>query len=221
MTLDIIQSPSPNFDSRQGYVVDMLVLHYTGMPTGDEALARLCNDASNVSAHYVVQEDGRIHALVPENKRAWHAGVSHWRGETNINQRSIGIEIVNPGHEFGYRPFSKAQMESVAALCHDILERYPIPSRNIVGHSDIAPNRKEDPGELFDWKWLAAQGIGIYPNRPQIAGEDAATLAEYGYDISVPNKAISAFQRHFRPKDLTGVWDAECAGLLAALFLML
>jgi N-acetylmuramoyl-L-alanine amidase len=221
MTLDIIQSPSPNFDSRQGYVVDMLVLHYTGMPSGDEALARLCNDASNVSAHYVVQEDGRIHALVPESKRAWHAGVSHWRGETNINQRSIGIEIVNPGHEFGYRPFPKVQMEAVAALCHDILERYPIPSRNIVGHSDIAPNRKEDPGELFDWKWLAAQGIGIYPDRPQVAGEDAGALAEYGYDMSVPNKAITAFQRHFRPKRLTGVWDAECAGLLAALFLML
>jgi N-acetylmuramoyl-L-alanine amidase len=221
MTLDIIQSPSPNFDSRQGYVVDMLVLHYTGMPTGDEALARLCNDASNVSAHYVVQEDGRIHALVPESKRAWHAGVSHWRGETNINQRSIGIEIVNPGHEFGYRAFPKIQMNAVADLCHDILERYPIPSRNIVGHSDIAPSRKEDPGELFDWKWLAAQGIGIYPSNPQIAGEDVGALADYGYDISVPNKAITAFQRHFRPKELTGVWDPECAGLLAALFLML
>ncbi len=161
--MNIIDCPSPNFDSREGHVVDMLVLHYTGMKTGDEAKSRLCDPAAKVSAHYMVEEDGTVFRLIDEQCRAWHAGLSSWRGHTNINQRSIGIEIVNPGHEFGYRPFPKAQMEAVAALCRDILSRHPIPKRNVVAHSDIAPLRKEDPGELFDWEFLAKRDVGLWP----------------------------------------------------------
>lgn len=161
--MNLIQRPSPNFDGRDGQPVDMLVMHYTGMKTAQEALDRLCDPTAKVSAHYVVDEDGSIYRLVDEENRAWHAGASSWRGHSNINQRSIGIEIVNPGHEFGYRPFPKAQMETVAALSKNILSRHDIPARNVVGHSDIAPERKEDPGELFDWGILAYNGIGIIP----------------------------------------------------------
>ena len=159
----ITQRPSPNFDSRDGQAIDMLVLHYTGMPTAREALDRLCDAQAKVSAHYVVDEDGTIYQLVAEENRAWHAGVSAWRGHSNINQRSIGIEIVNRGHEFGYHPFPGEQMKSVATMCKGIVSRHAIPKRNVVGHSDVAPARKEDPGELFDWEGLAAQGIGLWP----------------------------------------------------------
>ena len=148
--MDILQTPSPNFNSRDGQAVDMLVLHYTGMKSGTSALDRMCEAAAEVSAHYMVEEDGRIFQMVDENMRAWHAGRSYWRGHSNINQRSIGIEIANPGHRFGYRPFPEAQMQSVTLLCQDILTRHAIPARNVVGHSDIAPTRKKDPGELFD-----------------------------------------------------------------------
>lgn len=218
----MIPTPSPNCDERDGHEVDMLVLHYTGMKSGAEALARLRDPASRVSAHYVVEEDGRIFHLVPEAMRAWHAGVSYWRGATNINQRSVGIEIVNPGHEFGYRPFPRVQMEAVLGLCHGILGRHAIPSRNVVAHADVAPARKEDPGEYFDWQLLAASEIGLWPNAhdgaPMADLRGAARqLAAYGYDTADMPKAIMAFQRHFRPKSLTGEWDAECAGLLAAL----
>ncbi len=141
----------------------MLVLHYTGMQTAAAALARLCDPAAKVSSHYLVDEDGAVHALVEEQNRAWHAGVSFWRGATGLNDRSIGIEIVNPGHEFGYRPFPPVQMRAVRALCHGILARWPgIVARNVVAHSDIAPNRKQDPGELFDWRGLAQAGIGLW-----------------------------------------------------------
>ena len=159
-----LHSPSPNFDRRGGVPVSILVLHYTGMQSGAEALARLCDSASKVSAHYVVEEDGGVYALVAEEHRAWHAGVSSWHGETRVNAASIGIEIVNPGHEFGYRPFPRVQVEAVIALCRDILSRHEIPARNVVGHSDVAPMRKEDPGELFPWAWLAAQGVGLWPS---------------------------------------------------------
>ncbi len=254
-----IDLPSPNHDSRNGQPIDMLVLHYTGMKTGAEARARLVHPEAKVSAHYVVEENGDIYRLVAEENRAWHAGVSQWRGNTNINQRSIGIEIVNPGHEFGYRAFPDAQMESVALLCKDILSRHDIPKRNIVAHSDIAPVRKEDPGELFDWKGLANQGIGLWPEEKQMAQgfsgilwglfnilslfnrqcasrwslliahrgnaslyraatgklPDEAQLADalnaFGYDIADLPKAITAFQRHFCPARLTGIWDRECA----------
>ena len=149
----------------------MLVLHYTGMPSAAAALARLCDPGAKVSAHYLVDEDGTVQALVAEQNRAWHAGVSFWRGATGLNDRSIGIEIVNPGHEFGYRPFPPAQMQAVRELCRGILARWPIPARNVVAHSDIAPNRKQDPGELFDWRGLAAAGIGLWTDLLRPPGE--------------------------------------------------
>lgn len=217
--MNIIERPSPNFDSRGGQKIDMLVLHYTGMPTADAALARLTDAASRVSSHYLVTEDGGIYRLVPESERAWHAGVSYWRGRTNINHRSIGIEIANPGHEFGYAPFPPLQMQAVAALCRDILARHAMPQRNIVAHSDIAPVRKEDPGELFEWEWLARQQIGLWPlAKADMA--DASQLSDYGYDISDLPKAIAAFQRHFRQYCVNGQWDNECGQRLAALLAM-
>jgi N-acetylmuramoyl-L-alanine amidase len=214
--MNILELPSPNFDSREGHTVDMLVLHYTGMKTCEEAKTRLCDPNAKVSAHYVVEEAGAIHRLVGEDCRAWHAGLSNWRGHTNINQRSVGIEIVNPGHEFGYRPFPAAQMKMVTMLCRDIIARHNIPARNIVAHSDIAPKRKQDPGELFDWQTLAKLGVGLWPKESSSAAAPEA-LVEYGYDLSDFPAAITAFQRHFRPKSLNGQWDNECAGLLAGL----
>jgi N-acetylmuramoyl-L-alanine amidase len=239
--------PSPNFDSREGHIIDMLVLHYTGMNTGAEAIERLCDRASRVSAHYVVDEDGMVLQLVKEDCRAWHAGISSWRGATNINQRSIGIEIVNKGHEFGYHPFPAAQMKMVAMLCRDILaHNRNITPRNVVGHSDVAPARKEDPGELFDWKTLAGLGIGLFPSplegeggaqrrvrgslkessfnkippHPNPPPQEGRELSAYGYETTDLPKAIAAFQRHFRATKITGIWDDECAGLLAALLAM-
>ena len=216
--MKITDSFSPNYDSREGHAIDMLVLHYTGLPTGAEARARLLDRNSKVSAHYLVEEDGSIFCLVPEDRRAWHAGLSSWRGESNINQRSIGIEIVNPGHEFGYRPFPGAQMKMVAMLCRDVIARNKIAARNVVGHSDIAPSRKEDPGELFDWQTMAKLGIGVWPKDvPALSELKEDMLAYYGYDVSDRPKAITAFQRHFRPKAMTGQWDTECARLLESL----
>jgi N-acetylmuramoyl-L-alanine amidase len=147
--MDFIEAPSPNFDVRQA-PPDMLVLHYTGMRTGEEAIARLRDPAAErrVSAHYVVEEDGRVFRLVPEERRAWHAGVSFWRGQRDVNGASIGIEIVNPGHEFGYRPFPEAQVAAVVALITDVRSRWTIDDGRIVGHADVAPDRKEDPGAL-------------------------------------------------------------------------
>ena len=149
---------SPNFNERIGYVAPtMIVIHYTGMKTAQDALERLCDPAAEVSAHYVIDEDGTLYQLVEEDKRAWHAGVSEWEGETDINSASIGIELVNPGHEFGYREFPPEQMEALSELCKDIMARHDIGT--VLGHSDVAPERKQDPGELFDWGWLAEQGI--------------------------------------------------------------
>ena len=150
--------PSPNHEDRRGQPVSMLVLHYTGMESGLEAVDWLANPASKVSAHYTIDEDGTVYIQVPEDRRAWHAGVSSWRGVTDVNSASIGLELANPGHEFGYRPFPEAQMEALIELARGIVGRHPIPARNIVGHSDVAPGRKQDPGELFDWKRLAAAG---------------------------------------------------------------
>jgi N-acetylmuramoyl-L-alanine amidase len=195
----------------------MLVLHYTGMQTADAALERLCDPAAKVSAHYCVDEDGTVYALVPEARRAWHAGVSFWAGITDINASSIGIEIVNPGHEFGYRAFPEAQIEALIALCLDILSRHPIPPARVLGHSDVAPARKEDPGELFPWERLAKDGIGLWPG--QIENSLAAeALTRFGYDPDAPqDNVITAFQRHFRPVKLDGKWDNECAGILSGL----
>jgi N-acetylmuramoyl-L-alanine amidase len=226
MPLRIVQCPSPNHDARpDGAAIDILVLHYTGMKTGQEALARLCDPKAKVSAHYTVDRDGRVYAHVPEDRRAWHAGVSYWAGERNVNARSIGIEIVNPGHEFGYVPFTETQIASVIELSQGILLRHPITPSRVVAHSDIAPARKEDPGELFPWKLLAENGVGAWP-KPGAPGGDAhiaQALARYGYgmppDVDVPlDKVITAFQRHFRTAKLDGVWDADCGELLAGLF---
>ncbi len=207
-----IDRPSPNHDARpDGAVIDMLVLHYTGMPSAAVAL-----DASaKVSAHYTIDEDGTIYAHVPEARRAWHAGHSWWAGATDINARSIGIELVNPGHEFGYRAFPDTQIAVLITLCHGILLRHLIPSARVLGHSDVAPARKDDPGELFPWAQLAKAGIGLWPDA--VAGDlGADALTRYGYDPDAPqDKVIAAFQRHFRPKKLDGQWDGECAGLLA------
>jgi N-acetylmuramoyl-L-alanine amidase len=214
----LILSPSPNFDARPGEV-DVLVLHYTGMQTAAAALERLCDPAAKVSSHYLVDESGDIYALVEEQNRAWHAGVSFWRGVSGLNDRSIGIEIVNPGHEFGYRPFPAVQMRAVTALCQGILRRWRnIPARNVVAHSDIAPDRKQDPGELFDWRGLAAEGIGLWTDVFAPPGDLAADLAALGYDMRLPEgDVITAFQRHFLPDHLTGVEDPPTACRAAAL----
>lgn len=235
---------SPNHDARpDGAPIDILVLHYTGMRTAGAALDRLCDPDAKVSAHWLVDEDGTTTALVPEDRRAWHAGVSFWRGHGSLNDRSIGIEIVNPGHEFDYRPFPDAQVEAVTALCQGILARHRIPARNVVAHSDIAPDRKQDPGELFPWARLAEAGIGLWPGA---APEEAAALpplsegaagpgvrtlrallARIGYRIAAEGAfnpplthAVAAFQRHWAPHRVDGVADGETrwrAGRLAAL----
>jgi N-acetylmuramoyl-L-alanine amidase len=214
----LISSPSPNFGDRPAATpIDILLFHYTGMPTAAGALARLRDPAAEVSAHYLVDENGDVHALVPEGKRAWHAGVSTWAGESDINSRSIGIEIVNPGHEFGYRDFPDAQIAAVEELSRRILARHPIPPSRVLGHSDVAPERKKDPGERFPWARLASAGIGVWPDTPKAAtqqpnarahGDDPARLMEHlaaiGYR-SVPatdetaGKIITAFQRHWLP----------------------
>jgi N-acetylmuramoyl-L-alanine amidase len=218
----IVDRPSPNFDSRGGAPVDILVLHYTGMKTAEEALARLCDPAAKVSAHYTIDRDGTIYAHVPESERAWHAGVSYWAGERNVNARSIGIEIVNPGHEFGYIPFADAQIDTFIELARGILKRHSITPSRVVGHSDVAPARKTDPGELFPWQRLANDGIGIWPKPAKASGNFATDLARYGYGmpptVDVAEKdVITAFQRHFRPSCIDGMADAECASLLAGL----
>jgi N-acetylmuramoyl-L-alanine amidase len=211
-----VEMPSPNHDERNA-PIDMLVLHYTGMTSAQAALSRLTDPAAKVSAHYTIDEDGTIYAHVPEVRRAWHAGVSHWAGATDINARSIGIEIVNPGHEFGYRPFPEDQIAALTTLCHSILVRHSIPSARVLGHSDVAPARKDDPGEYFPWARLAKAGIGLWPER-KASNLEASALARFGYDPDAPlDKVIIAFQRHFRPNLLNGLWDDECAELLHGL----
>ncbi len=218
-----VSRPSPNHGPRPaGVGAELLVLHYTGMSDAASALARLCDPAAQVSAHYTVDEDGTVYAHVPEDRRAWHAGVSSWRGRGDVNSRSIGVEIVNPGHEYGYRPFPAVQMESVAALCRDIMGRHGIAPADVVAHSDIAPDRKEDPGELFDWPRLAQEGIGLWPMPSQADGGSwdamgvADLLARIGYDPASP-RALLAFQRRYRPWGLTGTADDETVARLRAL----
>lgn len=214
----MIERRSPNCEARpEGAQVDMLVLHYTGMRSAEEALERLCDPAAKVSAHYCIDEDGTITRLVSENMRAWHAGVSSWRGHDDVNSRSIGIELVNPGHEFGYREFPEVQVTTLILLASAILRRHAIPARNVVGHSDVAPSRKRDPGELFPWLRLARAGIGLWPEpRPADPEDIPAMLAAYGYSAD-DEGALSAFQRHFRPLRIDGGPDEECAELLAGL----
>ena len=213
---------SPNFNDRPRHApVDMLVVHYTGMETCAEARARLCDAEAAVSAHYLIDEDGTVERLVDEDKRAWHAGVAWWRGALDVNGRSIGIELVNPGHEFGYRPFPDAQMEALIGLGQSILSRHAIPPRNVVGHADVAPRRKTDPGELFDWRRLAGAGLGLWADgAPPLHASDAevgAMLAAFGYEVADLSATITAFQRHYRPARIDGVADPETAGVLKAL----
>ena len=210
---------SPNHDERPaGTPIDMLVLHYTGMRSGGEAQHRLCDPAARVSAHYLIDEAGAVAELVPEHRRAWHAGVSYWRGHRDINARSIGIEIVNPGHEFGYRAFPAPQIDAVVDLCTQVLSRHSIPARNVVGHSDIAPSRKRDPGELFPWKQLATAGVGMWPapgGTPASAVDTGPLLHTYGYDPDADlDCLVAAFQRHFRPAKINGTPDPETLGRL-------
>ena len=215
--MTIIERPSPNQDSRDGTAIDMLVLHYTGMESAQAALSRLTDPAAKVSAHYTVDEDGTIYAHVPEAQRAWHAGVSFWAGVTNVNACSIGIELVNPGHEFGYRAFPEAQITALIPLCQAIIARHAIAPARVLGHSDVAPARKDDPGELFPWARLAREGVGVWP-QARSSTFDAEALMRFGYDPAAPlGRVITAFQRHFRPGQVSGAWDSECAGLLAGL----
>ncbi|MHA7777445.1 N-acetylmuramoyl-L-alanine amidase [Roseibium sp. M-1] len=231
--------PSPNHGQRaQGAPIDMVVLHYTGMPTAEEALQRLCDPRSEVSAHYLVDENGSILQCVPEARRAWHAGRSFWKGETDINSRSIGIEIVNPGHEHGYRPFPETQVAAVIALVRDVCLRHGIHPWMVLAHSDIAPDRKEDPGELFPWDRLAEQGLGLYVgHQPQGGGVlmqegDSgqpvealqSMLALYGYEVDITGdfdqktrQVVTAFQRHFRQEKVDGVVDLSTIETLDAL----
>ncbi|WP_420403816.1 N-acetylmuramoyl-L-alanine amidase [Nisaea sp.] len=224
-TPTILDRPSPNHDARpDGTSVDILLLHYTGMQSADAALDRLTDGQAKVSAHYLIAEDGSCWRLVEEERRAWHAGVASWGGATDINARSIGIELVNPGHQFGYRPFPALQMDSLTALCRDILARHPIQPARVLGHSDVAPERKEDPGELFDWASLAKCGVGLWPEPgptadPDMTFEDAMRfLAHIGYAAprtpvmtGAARNALLAFQRRWLPSDLCGALTPETA----------
>jgi N-acetylmuramoyl-L-alanine amidase len=234
---------SPNHGPRSpGSIVDHLVLHYTGMRSEDAARDWLCDPRSQVSSHYLVYDDGRVLQLVGENQRAWHAGRSFWRGVTDVNSRSIGIEICNPGHEFGYRLFPDRQIEAVIGLCRTIFARHHIPAHNVVAHSDVAPRRKEDPGEFFPWEWLAAFGIGLYappatldhdlPLEPGARGAEVVAvksrLRHIGFDIAADDdydddtlSVVRAFQRHWRPARVDGFADTSTCETLhrvAALF---
>jgi N-acetylmuramoyl-L-alanine amidase len=222
--MEITERPSPNFDARPGDGrIDMLILHYTGMRTAKAALDRLSDPAAKVSAHYLIDEDGAVTRLVAEEKRAWHAGISSWRGRSDTNGASIGIELVNPGHEFGYRGFPEPQMSALEALARGILDRHPIPLHHVIGHSDVAPLRKQDPGEFFDWPRLARAGIAFWPDftgqttaKPPGLREVQSNLGAIGYFClqsgaldAVTVAAIRAFQRHFRPERCDGVLDIE------------
>ncbi|HEY4275804.1 MAG TPA: N-acetylmuramoyl-L-alanine amidase [Rhizomicrobium sp.] len=215
-----IERPSPNHDDRGGAGVDILLIHYTGMTSAAAALDRLCDPAARVSAHYAIDEDGKVYAMVPEQRRAWHAGVAYWAGARDINARSIGIELINPGHEFGYRAFPAPQIDVLIQLCVGILRRHVIPPWRVLGHSDVAPARKDDPGELFPWARLAAAEIGLWPMVGEDPGAAAVSdlLARYGYDPEAPlEKTVTAFQRHFRPSRVDGMADPETRALLSGL----
>jgi N-acetylmuramoyl-L-alanine amidase len=232
----MIEAPSPNFNARMA-PPEMVVLHYTGMQTGEAALARLCDPEAEVSSHYLVEEDGRVFRLVAEERRAWHAGVSFWKKRTDINAASIGIEIVNPGHEWGYRPFPDAQVEAVIGLLDAIRGRWTIADGDIVGHSDVAPDRKEDPGELFPWLRLAEAGHGLWAEPAPVPGPALgagdgglgvyvlqAGLTRLGYDSAPSGQyddktvaIVRAFQRHWRPEQVDGIADGETRARLIAL----
>jgi N-acetylmuramoyl-L-alanine amidase len=231
--------PSANYGERKkGLVADMIVLHYTGMPDVEGAIAQLCTAGTDVSAHYIVLEDGRIVQCVPEAKRAWHAGVSYWAGEDDINSCSIGIEIVNRGHDWGYPEFPLRQIAAVIALCRGIMLRRKVPAHRVLAHSDVAPARKKDPGEKFPWHSLANSGVGHWVQpAPIVRGETLRlgsisdgvrdlqlALAKYGYGVPISGKydgptmeVVTAFQRHFRPARVDGIADYSTLTTLHAL----
>ena len=233
--------PSPNHDARAGGPIDILLLHYTGMASMAAAVARLCEPAAKVSAHYLVDEAGEVLQLVPETQRAWHAGVSSWEGTADINSRSIGIEIANPGHSFGYPDFGEAQIAAIIALGRDIVTRHHIRPRRVLAHSDVAPLRKTDPGEKFPWERLYRAGIGAWPapvpvpdSEPGARDASGADIAEvqnalkrYGYGVeptgvydALTTAVVTAFQRHFRPARIDGRADRSMIATLAALLVM-
>jgi N-acetylmuramoyl-L-alanine amidase len=230
--------PSPNHEPRQGGNVDMIVLHYTGMATADAARDRLCDPDAKVSSHYLIDEDGTITQLVAEDRRAYHAGVSSWQDTTDINSRSIGIEIVNGGHDFGCPDFPDRQIEAVIRLCLDLQTRWPIPQANVLAHSDVAPSRKQDPGEKFPWAALNAAGVGLWVEPTPVSdgvslkfgdASDAvaklkASFAAYGYGVDSTNifdetmrDVVTAFQRHFRPQRVDGAADVSTVKTLEQL----
>lgn len=230
--------PSPNHGERRGRAApDCIVLHYTGMVDGPSAVARLCDPAAEVSSHYVVEEGGGIVQLVPEARRAWHAGREPWAGEADLNSASVGIEIVNGGHDFGLPPYPAAQIEAVVALCRDLVGRHAIAPRRVLAHSDIAPARKRDPGEHFPWRVLAEAGIGLWvaPSDDMSAPGDVARrdlaafqagLARFGYvtaadgrDDETSRTVVRAFQRRFRPARIDGIADPGTRDTLARLLL--
>lgn len=222
--IDAIECPSPNFNER-ALPVSMLVLHYTGMRDAAEAIARLTDPEAQVSCHWLVAEDGQVVRMVDEGKRAWHAGKARWRGITDVNSASIGVEIVNPGHEWGYRPFPEAQMSALIPLVAGIVARHGIRPRDVIGHSDVAPARKQDPGELFDWEALARLGLAL--PRPTRGLADPRwtdpgfllALERFGYDVSDGPAAVRAFQRRFRPERVDGVIDGQTRAILLSLLL--
>ena len=222
--LKFIETPSPNFDDRS-LPITMIVLHYTGMQDGASAIARLRDPEAKVSSHYLVEEDGTVLRMVAEDKRAWHAGQSHWRDVDDVNSASVGIEIVNPGHEFGYRPFPPEQVASVVQLVAEIKDRHEITRGNIVGHSDVAPVRKRDPGELFPWHELARRRLALPRPTKNLMdpgwteGGFCLALERFGYDVENRMAATMAFQRRFRPELVDGEVDAECRCILLALLL--
>ncbi len=216
---------SPNYDERDAKI-SMVVIHYTEMPSAAEAIERLTDPEAKVSAHYIISEAGEVTRLVPEDKRAWHAGVSYWRGESDVNAVSVGIELDHPGHALGYREFSEAQFSALVPLVNAIVQRYDVPRANVVGHSDVAPQRKIDPGELFPWARLAEYGLCLpRPTRLELGDpfdNDSAfylAMERFGYDVSDGRKAVEAFQRRWRPEQIDGVIDGEIRAILFQLLL--
>lgn len=235
--MNIIQSPSPNHDERT-LPIALLILHYTGMETGAAALAHMCDPQAKVAAHYMVEENGNIHQLVKDERRAWHAGLSFWAGETNINSASIGIEIVNGGHDFGLPDFPKVQISAVIALCKKLLRRHDITPLGVLAHSDIAPERKQDPGEKFPWQELSRAGIGYWPDikeadqrvlfeagaRDRGVSIVQSGLGYLGYKAQVTGVLdsetrliIAAFQRRYRPSKVDGHIDVHTMEILTHL----
>lgn len=216
---------SPNFDERS-LPISMVVLHYTEMKPAGAALDRLTDPAAKVSAHYLITEEGGVIRLVPEERRAWHAGASFWRGIPDVNSASIGIELDHPGHGLGYRGFADAQIDALLPLLARIVKQYDIPRANVVGHSDVAPMRKIDPGELFPWERLAEYGLCL-PRPTSLGagnpfhneGSFFLALERFGYDITDQQKAVEAFERRWRPEHITGEPDGEVAAILWQLLL--